>query len=311
MMLLPFKGDAALTAMDRLCAQLQSAAANFGLAEVTPKILSRGGNIIIHLAPHPIVARVAAFTPDQDPHIGKKLEQELRVASHLNEEGVPVLLPVYLSQEGPVELEGHWMTFWEYVPQTALPFPSPSEAVNIVNTLTLAMGQYTGELPILGVWDRIQQSVTRLSDHPDVRIQRLIHKFYEIDQVMRSESLQLFPSHGDAHARNLMPSSRGWLWTDFEDVSLMPRYWDLAAFVANLALFKGEQEPTFRFMINRPNIVADREAFGFALTGRILMSTLGNFDYAVSGHGDMDFACSQVELAGDFIHRVEHIIKGP
>lgn len=300
-----------MTAMDRLCSHLQSAAANFGLTEVMPKILSHGGNIIIHLAPHPIVARVAAFTPDQDPHIGKKLEQELRVASHLNEQGVPVLLPVHLSQEGPFELGGHWMTFWEYIPQTALPFLTPSEAVNIVNTLTLAMGQYTGELPILGVWDRIQQSVTRLSDHPDDRIQRLILTFYEVDQQMRAESLLLIPSHGDAHARNLMPSPRGWLWTDFEDVSLMPRYWDLASFVANPALFKGEQEPTLRFMINRPDIVADREAFGFALTGRILMSTLGNFDYAVSGHGDMDFACSQLELAGDFIHRVEHIIKGP
>lgn len=311
MMLLPFKGGAALSAMDSLCSHLQTAAANFGLTEVMPKILSCGGNIIIHLAPHPIVARVAAFTPEQDPQIGKKLEHELRVASHLHEEGVPVLLPVHFSQEGPLELDGHWMTFWEYIPQTALPFPSPSEAVNIVNTLTLAMEQYTGELPILGVWDRIHQSVTRLSDHPDDRIQRLIHKFYEIDQQMRAESLLLIPSHGDAHARNLMPSPRGWLWTDFEDVSLMPRYWDMVSFVANLALFKGEQEPTLRFMINRPDIVADREAFGFALTGRILMSTLGNFDYAVSGHGDMVFAFSQVELAGNFIHRVEHIINGP
>ncbi|WP_127591724.1 aminoglycoside phosphotransferase family protein [Paenibacillus lautus] len=297
--------------MDRLCSHLQSATANFGLTEVMPKILSRGGNIIIHLAPHPIVARVAAFTPDPDPHIGKKLEQELRVASHLHKEGVPVLLPVYLSHEGPFELDGHWMTFWEYVPHTALPFPSPSEAVNMVNTMTLAMGQYTGELPILGAWDRTQQSVMRLSDHPDDRIQRLIHKFYEIDQVMRSESQQLFPSHGDAHAHNLIPSPRGWLWTDFEDVSLMPRYWDLASFVANLALFKGEQEPTLQFMINRSDVVSDRKAFGLALTARILMSTLGNFDYAVLGHGDIDFACSQLELACEFIHRVEHICKGP
>ncbi|KOR90797.1 phosphotransferase [Paenibacillus solani] len=299
--------------MERFNYQLQRAAiADFGLTDVTPVVLSRGGNIIIHLAPHPIVARVAALTnaDQQDHHICKKLEQELLVASHLHEQGVPVLRPVYLAGGGAYKLEGHWMTFWEYVPPTTLSFPSPRDAVDMVNTLSLAMEQYTGHIAILGVWSRIHQSVNRLSKYPDVRIQHLIHKFNELDQQMHADSTLLVPSHGDAHARNLLPSPRGWIWMDFEDVSWMPRYWDLASFVANLALFKGEQEPTLRFMINNPDVVADRDAFGFALTARILMSTLGNFDYAVSGYGDMDFASEQVKLAGEFINRVEHILKG-
>lgn len=298
--------------MDRFIYQLQRAAADFGLTDVTPVVLSRGGNIIIHMAPYPIVARVTTFSiPDQqDHHIFKKLEQELFVASHLQEQGVPVLLPVYLEGEGVHKLDGHWMTFWEYVPPTTLPFPSPRDAVDMVNTLSLAMEQYTGHIPVLGVWNRVHQSVNRLSCHPDKRIQHLIHKFNELDQQMHADSMVLVPSHGDAHARNLLPSIRGWIWMDFEDVSLMPRYWDLASFVANLALFKGEQEPTLRFMIKNPDVVADRDAFGFALTARILMSTLGNFDYAVSGYGDMDFASEQVKLAGEFINRVEHILRG-
>lgn len=300
--------------MDRFNYQLQQAAiADFGLTDVTPVVLSRGGNIIIHLAPHPIVARVAALTiPDQqDHHICKKLEQELLVASHLHEKGVPVLRPVYLAGEGVHKLDGHWMTFWEYAPPTTLPFPSPWDAVNMVNTLSLAMEQYTGQIPVLGVWNRVHQSVNRLRKHPDERIQHLIYKFNELDQQMHADSMLLVPSHGDAHARNLLPSPRGWIWMDFEDVSWMPRYWDLASFVANLALFKGEQEPTLRFMINCSDVVADRDAFGLALTARILMSTLGNFDYAVSGYGDMDFASEQVKLAGEFINRMEHILKGP
>ncbi|MGG3279932.1 phosphotransferase family protein [Paenibacillus solani] len=298
--------------MDRFIYQLQHAAiAYFGLTDVTPLVLSRGGNIIIHLAPHPIVARVATFsiTDQQDHHICKRLEQELLVASHLYEQGVPGLRPVYLAGEGVYKLDGHWMTFWEYVPPTTLPFPSPRDAVDMVNTLSLAMEQYTGHIPILGVWSRIHQSVNRLSKHPDVRIQHLIHKFNELDQQMHADSMLLVPSHGDAHARNLLPSPKGWIWMDFEDVSWMPRYWDLASFVANLALFKGEQEPTLQYMINNPDVVADRVAFGFALTARILMSTLGNFDYGVSGYGDLDFASEQVKFAGEFITRVEHIIR--
>ncbi|KOP69192.1 hypothetical protein AMS62_21115 [Bacillus sp. FJAT-18019] len=299
--------------MDRFIYQLQRAAiANFGLNDATPVVLSRGGNIIIHLAPHPIVARVAALTnPDQqDHHICKKLEQELLVASHLHDQGVPVLRPVYLAGERAYKLDRHWMTFWEYVPPTTLSFPSPRDAVDMVNTLSLAMEQYTGQISVLGVWKRVHQSVNRLSKHPDELIQQLICKFNVLDQQMHTDSTLLVPSHGDAHARNLLPSPRGWIWMDFEDVSWMPRYWDLASFVANLALFKGEQEPTLRFMINNPDVVADPDAFGFALTARILMSTLGNFDYAVSGYGDMDFASEQVKLAGEFINRLEHILKG-
>lgn len=296
--------------LERFNYRLQRAAADFGLNDVTPVVLSRGGNLIIHLAPHPIVARVATFSiPDQqDHHICEKLEQELLVAFHLHKQGVPVLRPVYLEGEGVHKLDGHWMTFWEYVSPTTLPFPSPRDAVDMVNTLSLAMEQYTGHIPILGVWNRVHQSVNRLSKHPDERIQHLIHKFNELDQQMHADSMVLVPSHGDAHARNLLPSSRGWIWMDFEDVCLMPRYWDLASYVANLALFKGEQEPTLQYMINNPGVVVDRDAFGFALTARILMSTLGNFDYAVSGYGDMDFASEQVKLAGEFINRLERIL---
>lgn len=265
------EGDAALLDMDRLCSQLQTVAA-------------------------------------KDTPLRQRLDQELQVAAHLHEQGVPVLMPVHLSQDGPYELEGNWMTFWEYVPQTTLKFPSPSEAAGMVNALSLAMENYTGELPVLGVWERIHQSVIRLSGHSDERVQRLLQTFGEIDKQMRSESMLLVPCHGDAHARNLMPSPRGWLWMDFEDISLMPRFWDQASFVTNLAMFKGEDEPTFRYMLNRSKVAGDRKAFGFAVIARILMSTLGNFDYAIAGHGDMEFADAQLELAGGFINRMEQIM---
>lgn len=90
----------ALSDIDKFSAQLQHAAAViFGLTDVTPVILSRGGNVIVHLAPHHIVARVAAIpiADQQDHHICMKLEQELHVASHLYKQGIPVLRPVFLA----------------------------------------------------------------------------------------------------------------------------------------------------------------------------------------------------------------------
>lgn len=49
-----------------LISQLLLAAEKMGLSEVKPIELSEGGNLIIHLAPHPIVARIA--TVISKPH---------------------------------------------------------------------------------------------------------------------------------------------------------------------------------------------------------------------------------------------------
>lgn len=84
----------------------------------------------------------------------------------------------------------------------------------------------------------------------DQRIQTLLDVFVGVDIQMRLEPSLLIPGHGDAHARNLLPSTEGWIWTDFEDVSLMPAYWDLASFIGNLALFGGIQEPFFQYILS-------------------------------------------------------------
>ena len=84
----------------------------------------------------------------------------------------------------------------------------------------------------------------------------------------------------------------------------MPAYWDLASFVGNLALFNGFKDPTFSYMLSNKEVITDPKAFSFALTARILMSTLGNLDYAYEGYGDLEFATQQLELAGDFISHI-------
>lgn len=67
--------------------------------------------------------------------------------------------------------------------------------------------------------------------------------FVRVDIQMRLEPSLLIPCHGDAHARNLLPSTEGWICTDFEDVYLMPAYWDLGA------LFGGIQPANFSIHI--------------------------------------------------------------
>lgn len=296
---------------DKLISQVVLIAEKTGLTEITPIELSNGGNLIIHLAPHPIVARIATVISKEDAEYAYKiLNRELRVARHLQSKGVPVLLPTDLIDAGPYDVGGTWMTFWKYIRPTQLQPPLPSESVELVNGLTIAMKDFFDDLPVLGVWERTRQSAVRLRKHSDQRIQALLNVFLRVDVQMRLEPSLLIPCHGDAHSRNLLPSPEGWIWTDFEDVSFMPAFWDLASFVGNLALFGGIQEPTFRYILDHIVIGTDLKAFGFAITARILMSTLGNLDFALAGHGDLEFATRQLELAEDFLHQIDLIIGG-
>ena len=249
----------------KLISQVLSIAGEIGLAEITPIELSDGGNLIIHLAPHPVVARIATVISEEDAdHAYKVLDRELRVARHLQSKGVPVMLPTDLTDAGPHDVGGTWMTLWQYVPPIQLPSPSPSEAVELVSRLSMAMKSFPDELPVLGVWERTCQSVVRLRRHSDQRIQALLGIFQRADEQMRLEPTSMIPCHGDAHSGNLLPSPEGWVWTDFEDVSLMPVYWDLASYVANLVLFGGIQEPTFRYTLGQ----VDRGASSCPLSRR-------------------------------------------
>lgn len=299
-----------MTNKDKLISQVLLTAKTFGLSDITPIVLSQGGNLIIHLSPYPIVARVAAVISKENPDkVYKLLARELRVARHLQNKGVPVILPTELIDAGPHNVNGTWMTLWTYIPPTQSQPLTPNEAVKLVNALSIAMKDFSDALPVLGIWDRVCHSAMRLRKNSDYRIKSLLKVFQRVDVQMRKiEPGFLTPAHGDAHARNLLPSPEGWLWMDFEDVSLMPPYWDLASFVANLALFNGLQEPTFRYMLDHPGIVTNTKDFGFALTARTLMSVIGNLDFALEGYGDLTFANRQLDLAEDFLLQMDRIV---
>lgn len=296
---------------DKLISQMILIARGVGLSDIIPVVLSDGGNLIVHLAPHPIVARVALCVSEESAdRANKSLIRELGIARHLHNKGVPVLLPTDLIDAGPHRVDGTWMTFWHYVPPTQLRPLTSRDAVQLVELLSVGIKDFSDALPVLGVWNRACKSAVRLKSKSDHRIQSLLEVFLKIDEQMQKiETGLLIPSHGDAHVRNLLPSPKGWLWMDFEDVSLMPIYWDIASFVANGLLFKGFQEPTFRYLLDCTNVVNDQTSFALALSARILMSTLGNLDLALEGHGDLVFATRQLEIAEEFLLKIDLIVE--
>jgi hypothetical protein len=191
------------------------------------------------------------------------------------------------------------MTLWEYVEPVSLPTLSGEQAINMLNDLVKGMSDFRDPLPPLGAWRNVSKAADYLySIKDDDRISILLSAYEPVNERIRSESL--YPAHGDAHRGNLIPSSKGWRWIDFEDVSLMPKFWDYASFIANIALFKGLQHPVVQSVLQ--NIASqDHPSFQFALKARVIMAPMTNLALALKGHGDLDFAQAQLDRAVDFL----------
>ena len=68
-------------------------AASLGVHGTDPVILADGANVIVHLRPAPVVAKVAASTPAVRPDDAAWLQRELDIARFLAGRGVPVMTP--------------------------------------------------------------------------------------------------------------------------------------------------------------------------------------------------------------------------
>lgn len=282
-------------------------AANLGLAHVKPVVLGDAGNLIIHLSPFPIVARVAKLFPGDDSLFWRDVwDREIHVVRHLMELTIPVVPYTRILPPGPYPVSDTWMTLWEYTEQVPMPPLSAQQGVALVTDLAHALSVYSEPLPSLGAWRNVADAADYLLLHHrgDDRVSRLVAVYERVNERMPSEVL--YPAHGDAHPSNLLATETGWRWIDFEDVSLMPKFWDLASFVGNTALFHGLKHPIVQSMLQQQEVFEDRPSFQFALTSRVTMSTMSNLALALNGHGDLVFAQAQLKLIHDFLWAIDH-----
>ena len=268
--------------------------AHWGLSAGDPVVLSHRGNLILWCRPHALVARVATAFPGDDPaafdSVGRR---ELAVAEHLRHHHLPVVEPTTLLPAGPHPVAGTWMTLWTLAdPGGAIP-PVPP-ALALVCRLTAAMEQFPGELPARGAWIHPQEALARLNPlrSRDAEVDRLATEVERAEDEMGSRALS--PAHGDAHAGNLVWTGGTWRWIDFEDASRMPRFWDLATFVAQGALAQPASSRLVLEALACPEVAADRDAFRWAVWARVTGSVATALGLAVVGQGDLDAARRQL-----------------
>jgi hypothetical protein len=218
--------------LERVLRTVTALAARFGVRDTTPALLHNGSNAIVHLAPSPVVARVAMRTALVRPNVATYLATDLAVAGYLADIGAPVVPPSRVVPVGPHHEDGLTITFWTYVPHVPRHTWSTGEVGPLLAELHAALRGFPGELPAVPPIDApdiiaFLREVDGLRPLTETDIDGLLADFAVISRDVAGGGDPV-PLHGDAHPGNLLCTPHGPVWTDFEDAWRGPIGWDLA-----------------------------------------------------------------------------------
>ena len=207
-------------------------AARYGVSGTTPVLLRDGSNVLVHLAPAPVVARVASLTADVRPDIAATLAKDVALAAYLSGRGAPVVPPSAELPPGPHTCGGRTVTFWTYVEHERDHVWRPAEFGPLLAELHAELRDFPGELPTVPPLDvpAMERYLRGIGTGllSDEELAALTEDARRAAAAIAATGAHAVPLHGDAHPGNLLHTAAGPVWTDFEDSWRGPVGWDLA-----------------------------------------------------------------------------------
>jgi len=199
-----------------------------------PEVIADGSNVLVHLVPSPVVARVATTTALVRKPPEQWLTRDLDLAGYLAALDFPAVPPSRELPAGPHHHDGFALTFWQYIEHDRNYVANAHEVGPFLRDLHAALRDYQGPLRHLSPFAEIPQWLSEVDSwntlpRPDLAILR--RGFSLIFSEIAALDLPQQPLHGDAHKKNVLRTSHGLVWTDFEDACYGPIEWDLACFV--------------------------------------------------------------------------------
>jgi len=194
-----------------------------GLQVAEPIVLRDLTNLLVHLRPAPVVARVARlFAAERGI---ASAEAQIALSRHAWEHGAPVAAPADELPAGPHERSGLVISFWRWYDHDPERELSPADVGRTLRDVHAALASAPpGRLGHYARGDELGALLDRLEEAgEDIAVLRR-----GLDDVLATP-LPGQPVHGDAHAGNVLRTAQGVRWTDFEAACIAPREYDLAA----------------------------------------------------------------------------------
>jgi hypothetical protein len=206
-------------------------------------VVAAGSNVLVHLKPAPVIARVMTGTAELHAGVERWLAREVAVGAFLGERGLAVP-PTDVLAPGPHQYEGLWMTFWQFVEHEASgPLPSAHELGDSLRELHAALAEFPGQLGRLSeVGDWLDRLAAELRPSPGLSSQDrdlLRSRLRELTPNVFESTLPAQAIHGDASMGNLLRTGNGLVWNDLEDVCIGPVHWDVAGLIIEARVFEG------------------------------------------------------------------------
>jgi hypothetical protein len=196
-------------------------AAKLGIACDRTVVLAEGLSTVVHLRPHPIVARVTRLA-----HFVRSLDDVAGTVALARALPGLVVPPSNQIDPGPHMADGRYVTFWTHVETVPA---TPAEAGRSLRALHDAARRFDGKLRSFDP----RPEALRIADLVGGETGAVLR---EAGERMNLPEAAGQPIHGDAHLGNALAGGR---WLDFDEACFGPREWDLAC-LRHLSLFFGE-----------------------------------------------------------------------
>jgi hypothetical protein len=220
-------------------AAAQAVAREHGVAcDEAARIAAGSSNVLVHLKPSPVVARVMTGTAVLHDDVERWLAREVAVGAFLAERTDLVVAPSDLLPPGPHERDGLWMTLWKFVAHDEqAPPPEPGELGRSLRALHAALADFPGDLaPLSEIRDWLRRLLGELRPSPALTQRDIDSLGFELDALTPAVFESSRPAqalHGDVSMGNLLRTDGGLVWNDLEDVCAGPVAWDVAGLVAS------------------------------------------------------------------------------
>jgi hypothetical protein len=219
----------------------QAVAVEHGVRCDDAVVIAAGSNVLVHLKPSPVVARVMTGTAALHDDIAQWLEREVAVGVFVADHGGPVVPPSELMAPGPYQHDGLWMTFWKLVAHGPTDQSPDARAVGrSLRELHDVLAGFVGDLePFSAIGDQIERQLSELRPCrwlSGEEIELLRSELRRLTPNVFETSAPIQPIHGDAGLSNLLHAGSQLLWNDLEDVCAGPVEWDVAGVVASALL---------------------------------------------------------------------------